>query len=245
MLNPEISHKVRNYLFRNKELHIPGLGTLKSESVNQYLSLNETIIHPPFQKVRFWESRIGQKRNSLFKDYYLNKKLNKILKSKFKAVVNEVLNFGYAEINGIGRFSRDNNGTLTYSADKLFNADIKYLPIIDVSKFQTVKQPTSVSLTNGLVSFKKNNRTKGKTQSGTFNSELKSNKSIPEIMPYINAPRKKKSIFKTPWLSNFFLGSVILVTSMIFFFECNGQTNEIIQLSNSLKDSLTFIGFII
>ncbi|MEE9371597.1 MAG: hypothetical protein V3V00_00940 [Saprospiraceae bacterium] len=135
MLPTEFDQKIKNYFFLNRELHLPGLGVFTQYHIDQYLSPSDTIIHPPFQKIRFSRSFAGDNKNQKFKKYYINKKFYKHLEVRFQDVLNDVLNFGLGSIEGLGIIKQNEKGELRFISDTLIVDENRYLPIIDTLSF--------------------------------------------------------------------------------------------------------------
>ncbi|MDG2449173.1 MAG: SPOR domain-containing protein [Saprospiraceae bacterium] len=139
MLTSEFGNKIKNFIFLNKEIPLPGLGVFKLHHINQFLSPNESIIHPPQQKIRFESSSTGSIRNSKFKNYYINKVTLKELEFQFQDTINNLLNFGKDEVKGLGKLSLDDEGSVHFISENLIDAQNKYLPIIDTLTFPMAK----------------------------------------------------------------------------------------------------------
>lgn len=136
MSGNDISRRIRNYLQLNKEINIPGIGSFKEHHINQYLSNNETIIHPPYIKVRFEGSTPNQKFNRKFKEYYLDKEVHTYLENHFQEVVNDILNFGEARIKGLGKLRQNDKGDVIFTPSESLSMSSKYLPVIDTLQFK-------------------------------------------------------------------------------------------------------------
>jgi hypothetical protein len=136
MLPPDIGNRIKNYLYLNKEIVLPGFGIFKLEHINQFLSPNETIIHPPQQKVRFSSFNKNDRTNSKFKNYYLNKVSLKLVKKEIQVAVNNLLNFGNGHIEGLGKLYVSEKKEISFISENLIDSEIRYLPVIDVLSFK-------------------------------------------------------------------------------------------------------------
>ena len=136
MISTEAAKRIKNYLYLNNRIDLPGIGNFKVYHIDQFLSNNETIIHPPFVKIKFNESVTNEKCNDKLSKYYFDKDIESNLVEHFQDVINDLLNFGSSDIAGLGIVKRIDDSKVIFIPHDVHDVANKYLPIIDTLSFQ-------------------------------------------------------------------------------------------------------------
>lgn len=137
MKRAELGRRIKNYLFLNNGIALPGIGGFRISHIDQFLSNNESIIHPPFSKLRFYTENINSGIGT-FKKYVYDKEVESMMEKHFQSAINDVLNFGEAELDGIGFLKKNENGEFYLITNDLLDYENHYLPVIDVSNIADI-----------------------------------------------------------------------------------------------------------
>lgn len=141
LIEADIGKRIKDYLYQNKEMNLPGMGIFRVYHIDQYLSNNDSIIHPPVVKVRFSQSQKAESTDEALTKYYYDQNVENQLESHFQHLINDVLNFGEAKIKGLGAIKRMKSGEIVFAPGDLLDVDSEYLPIIDTAAFQFAARP--------------------------------------------------------------------------------------------------------
>ena len=227
MLPPDIGNRIKNYLYLNKEIVLPGFGIFKLEHINQFLSPNEAIIHPPQQKVRFSSFNKNDRTNSKFKNYYLNKVSLKLVKKEIQAAVNNLLNFGNGRIEGLGKLYVSEKKEISFISENLIDSEIKYLPVIDVLSFKgKAKIATEPTQSIDSISYQQEGFQSRPLSRGTGNT----------------VKRYSRNNYFNPSYASLITASIIVAAILIFAiskcdFDGFGNNNEKVLEGNVLYSS--------